>query len=42
MYLLAALLLGAKPEELYTDLWSYNAALTATAIGGVFYRKFWV
>jgi Ca2+-binding EF-hand superfamily protein len=37
MYLLAGLLLGAKPDELYTGLWGYNAALTATAIGGVFY-----
>jgi urea transporter/Ca2+-binding EF-hand superfamily protein len=37
MYLLAGLLLRAKPDELYTGLWGYNAALTATAIGGVFY-----
>lgn len=37
MYLLAGLLLKAKPDELYTGLWGYNAALTATAIGGVFY-----
>ena len=37
MYLLAGLLLGAKPDELYTGFWGYNAALTATAIGGVFY-----
>jgi solute carrier family 14 (urea transporter) len=37
MYLLAGLLLGAKPDELYTGLWGYNAAVSATAIGGVFY-----
>lgn len=37
MSLLAGLLLGAKPDELYLGLWGYNAALTATAIGGVFY-----
>ncbi|MBE9201783.1 MULTISPECIES: urea transporter [unclassified Nodularia (in: cyanobacteria)] len=37
MYLLAGLLLGIKPDQLYTGFWGYNAALTATAIGGVFY-----
>ncbi|AFZ18440.1 urea transporter [Allocoleopsis franciscana] len=37
MYLLAGLLLGAKPDELYTGLWGYNAAVTAMAIGGMFY-----
>jgi solute carrier family 14 (urea transporter) len=37
MWLLAGLLLGARPGELYLGLWGYNAALTATAIGGVFY-----
>jgi Ca2+-binding EF-hand superfamily protein len=37
MFLLAGLLLGARPGELYLGLWGYNAALTATAIGGVFY-----
>jgi solute carrier family 14 (urea transporter) len=37
MYLLAGLLLGAMPDQLYTGLWGYNAVITATAIGGVFY-----
>lgn len=37
MYLLAGLLLGARPDELYLGLWGYNGALAATAIGGVFY-----
>jgi Ca2+-binding EF-hand superfamily protein len=37
MFLLAGLLLEARPGELYLGLWGYNAALTATAIGGVFY-----
>lgn len=37
MYLLAGLLLGARPDELYLGLWGYNAVLTATSIGGVFF-----
>lgn len=37
MSLAAGLLLGAKPDELYLGLWGYNAALTAAAVGGVFY-----
>ncbi|MEG3436696.1 urea transporter [Pannus brasiliensis CCIBt3594] len=37
MYILAGLLLEAKPDELYLMLWGYNAVLTAVAIGGVFY-----
>jgi urea transporter/Ca2+-binding EF-hand superfamily protein len=37
MYILAGLLLEAKPDELYLMIWGYNAVLTAVAIGGVFY-----
>jgi urea transporter/Ca2+-binding EF-hand superfamily protein len=37
MYILAGLLLKAKPDELYLMIWGYNAVLTAVAIGGVFY-----
>ncbi len=37
MYLVAGLLLKAKPDELYLSLWGYNAVLTAIAIGGIFY-----
>jgi len=37
MYLLAGLVLQAKPDEIYLGLWGYNAVLTAIAIGGTFY-----
>lgn len=37
MYILAGLTFRAKPDELYSMIWGYNAVLTAVAIGGVFY-----
>lgn len=36
-FLLAGTLLKTSPDQLYIGLWSYNAVLAATAIGGVFY-----
>lgn len=35
--ILAGLLLGVTPNSLYAGLWSYNGALAAMAVGGVFY-----
>ncbi|MBE9065658.1 urea transporter [Leptolyngbya cf. ectocarpi LEGE 11479] len=37
MYLLAGLVMRARPDEIYLGLWGYNAVLTAMAIGGTFY-----
>jgi solute carrier family 14 (urea transporter) len=37
MYLLAGLLLGTRPDQLYSGFLGYNAVLTAMAIGGIFY-----
>lgn len=37
MYLLAGLLVGARPDQLYSGFLGYNAVLTAMAIGGMFY-----
>lgn len=37
MYLLAGLLVGASPNQLYSGFLGYNAVLTAVAIGGMFY-----
>lgn len=37
MYLLAGVVLQARPDEIYLGLWGYNAVLTAIAIGGTFY-----
>ncbi|PRQ08369.1 urea transporter [Enhygromyxa salina] len=39
--LVAGLSLGARPGEMYLGLWGYNAVLSATAIGGVFYAPNW-
>ncbi|HEY9614519.1 urea transporter, partial [Allocoleopsis sp.] len=35
--IVAALMVGVTPDKLYAGLWSYNAVLSAMAIGGVFY-----
>ncbi|MFE1746004.1 urea transporter [Coleofasciculus sp. H7-2] len=37
MYLLAGLLVGTRPDQLYSGFLGYNAVLTAVAIGGMFY-----
>ncbi|MUG91077.1 urea transporter [Scytonema sp. UIC 10036] len=37
MYLLAGLLVGARPAQLYSGFLGYNAVFTAMAIGGIFY-----
>ena len=33
----AGLILGIVPEDLYAGLWGYNSVLSAMAIGGIFY-----
>ena len=35
----AGLILGIVPEDIYAGLWGYNSVLSAMAIGGIFYNS---
>lgn len=39
--IVAALILGIFPQDIYAGLWGYNSVLAAMAIGGIFYAPNW-